>query len=108
MPKPIHEPIFIANKLSWDVHVDGPHTTFWASATTFKYALGLRPRAREDEKTAERLAKKNWAILELIGRDALATGAVKTDASKGWQVHHTIDDATFTRLFEKYEDQLVR
>lgn len=108
MPKEITEPMFVARSLCWDIHVDGPQTTFFANQTIFKYAMGLRPRARDDEKKAEALARKNWSVLELIGRDALASGAVKTDASKGWRVTHSIADDSFSRLLKKYDDQLAK
>ena len=100
--------MFVARRLCWDIHVDGPETTFFANATTFKYAVGLRPRAREDDAKAETLARKNWAVLELIARDALIAGDVATDSSKGWTINHTIEDETFRRLLDKYRDQFVR
>ena len=109
MPIDFTPPMFIAGKLCWDIHNDERQTTFWVSATTFKYAVGLRPRARDDDAAARTLADKNWTVLELIAKEALQTGRIsKTDASKGWQVHHTLDDRVFTDLFKKYEAQIVR
>jgi len=107
MPKQITKPMFVARHLCWDIHVDGPETTFFANTTTFKYAMGLRPRARDDDAKAQALARKNWAVLELIARDALSAGDVTTDSSKGWKINHTIEDTTFSRLLDKYRDQLV-
>ena len=108
MPKQISEPMFVARHLCWDIHVDGPETTFFANQTTFKYAMGLRPRASDDDAKAENLARRNWAVLELIAREALSAGDVTTDSSKGWKVNHTIKDETFSRLLNKYSDQFVR
>lgn len=68
-PKKVSEPTFITNRLCWDIHVDGPETKFSANATAFKYALGLKPKARADDLKAQALARKNWAVLELIARD---------------------------------------
>jgi hypothetical protein len=109
MPRELTPPMFINGKLCWDIHSDGPELTFWTSATTFKYAMGLRPRAREDDVLGRELAAQNWAVLELIARDALSSGRVaKTDASKGWQIHHTLDDRAFRELLEKYAEQIRR
>src|SRR5436190_1402106 len=96
-------PIFVNRQLCWEIHSEGPEMVFWINATTFKYALGLRPRARDDDARAEALARQNWAVLELIARDALSSGRIaKTDASKDWQIHHTIDDSVFRELLKRY------
>jgi len=107
MPKPITEPLFVARHLCWDIHVDGPETTFWVNAATFKHALGLRPRASADDSKAQVLARKNWAVLELIARDALGAGQVISDSSKGWKINHTIDDGVFRKLMDKYRAQIT-
>jgi hypothetical protein len=108
MPIDPSPPTFIAGRLCWDIHTDGPETKFWVAATSFKYAVGLRPRARADDAKAKALAVRNWAVLELIARESLSSGRIaKTDASKGWLVHHTIDDAAFSELFVKYRAQVI-
>jgi hypothetical protein len=109
MPIEAHAPMFIGHRLGWGIHTEDRQTTFWVSATTFKCALGLRPRARADDAKAKTIAHNNWAVLELIARDALRAGRiVRTDASKGWQVHHTIDDSVFCELLDRYGGQIVR
>jgi hypothetical protein len=107
---PIHptQPMFITGKLCWDIHGDGPKLTFWVMATALKSALGLRPRARDDEAKALTLARRNWAVLELIARDAMQSGRVtERGGSKGWSVHYDIDDEAFMHLFSRYESQFV-
>jgi hypothetical protein len=109
MPIDPTPPMFIGQQLYWDIHSDGPEMTFSVRATAFKYAIGLRPRARADNSEADRLAKRNWAVLELIATEALRSGQISNaDASKGWHVHYTLDDVVFTRLFEKHEAQIIR
>jgi len=108
MPANVHPPMLVARRFCWDIASDKAQNTFWVSATTMKYAFGLRPRARADENKVEELARKNWAVLELIARDALASGRVVTDASKGWQIHHEIEDSVFRELFEKYSRMIIR
>jgi len=105
----VAKPMFVSDKLAWGAHGYDREVLFWVPITAFKYAVGLRPRARDDDRPAKDLAVKNWAILELISRDALAAGAAtKNSASKPWQIHYDIDRDVFSRLFTRYEDQVVR
>jgi hypothetical protein len=110
MPLDPTPPMFVAGKLGWSIESDEPWgMTFWARATTFKYALGLRPRARDDDRKAAKLAEQNWDVLDRIARDALAEGCAReSSASKSWKRHYDIDDSTFSRLLRKYESRLVR
>lgn len=109
MPIHVAEPMFVTDKLAWGLHGYDREVLVWVPVTAFKYALRLRPKALADDALARDLAVKNWAVLELIGRDALAAGvAIKSSASKDWQVHYDIDRSAFARLFERYEAQVVR
>ena len=109
MPVDITPPMFISRHLTWGVHDDTiPDLTFSVTATTFKYAVGLRPRAVADNAIANDMAQRNWALLELIAREAEAEGGIiDTHNHNGWQVNHTIDDEVFRKLFERHRAQLV-
>lgn len=102
-------PMLTNRHLTWGVHDDEiPDLTFSVSATTFKYAVGLRPRAAADNAAAERIARQNWGLLELIAREAEAHGGVTdTYSHNGWQVNHTIGDTAFRSLLERHRAQLV-
>jgi hypothetical protein len=102
-------PMFIHGILTWGVRDDKiPDLTFSVTATTFKYAVGLRPRAAADNAIAERVARENWGLLELIAREAETQGGITdTYNHNGWQINHTIDDTIFRKLFERRRAQLV-
>jgi hypothetical protein len=102
-------PMFMHRHLTWGVHDDTiTDLTFSVTASTFKYAIGLRPRTAADHAIAEGIARGNWALLELIAREAQAEGGIiDTYNHNGWQVKHTIDDAAFRKLFERHRAQLV-
>ena len=104
----ITQPMLIHRHLTWGVHDDAiPDLTFSVSASTFKYAIGLRPRAAVDNAAAQHLAHRNWALLELIAREAETEGGIiNTNNHNGWQVNHTIDDEVFRRLLERHRSQL--
>jgi hypothetical protein len=105
----ITPPTLITRHLTWGVHDDTiTDLTFSVSATTFKYAIGLRPRAAADNAIASDVARQNWALLELIAREAEADGGIiDTYNHNGWQVNHTIDDEVFRRLLKRHRAQLV-
>jgi hypothetical protein len=109
MPADVTPPMFVHRHLTWGVHDDRvPDLAFAVSATTFKYALGLRPRAVGDNAIAERIAHANWGLLELIAREAEAEGGIMdTFDHHGWQIRHTINDGVFRRLLERHRAQLV-
>lgn len=102
-------PMFVHRHLIWGVHDETiPDLTFSVSATTFKYAIGLRPRAAADNAIAEDVARRNWALLELIAREAETEGGiVKTYNHNKWQINHTIDDAAFRKLLERHRAQFI-
>lgn len=106
----VMSPSFIHHELTWGVPDDTiPDLTFSVRASTFKYALGLRPRAAADTKIAQRLARQNWELLKLIAREAEAEGGIiKTHNHNGWRINRTIDDAIFSRLLDRHRSQLVR
>ena len=87
-------PMFMHRHLTWGVHDDiVPDLTFSVSASTFKFAVGLRPRAAADHAIAEGIARQNWGLLELIAREAETQGGIiDTYNHNGWQINHTIDD----------------
>jgi hypothetical protein len=105
----ITPPMFISRRLTWGVHDDTiTDLTFSVSATTFKYAVGLRPRAAADDTIADDVARRNWAVLELIAREAEAEGGIiDTYNHNGWQIKHTIDDAVFRKLLGLHRAQLI-
>lgn len=105
----ITPPTIISHHLTWGVHDDTiTDLTFSVSATTFKYAVGLRPRAAADTAIAIDVAHRNWALLELIAREAEAEGGITgTYNHNGWQVNHTIADEVFRKLLERHRAQLV-
>jgi hypothetical protein len=103
-------PMFIHRVLTWGVHdKEIPDLTFSVSASTFKYAIGLRPLAKADHVVAENVARQNWPLLELIAREAQAEGGIiDTHDHNGWQVNHTISDEVFRTLLERHRAQLIR
>jgi hypothetical protein len=105
----ITQPMFTHHDLTWGVHDDPiPDLTFSVTASTFKYAMGLRPRAAADNAVAQALARRNWALIELIAREAEAEGGIiNTNNHNGWQVNRTIDSEVFRRLLERHRSQLI-
>jgi len=108
MSKMVAPPMLVTGWLCWDIHCEGPETSFYVQAAAWKRALGLRPRSRDDENAAERIAKRNWALLELVAREAFNSGFVRTDNSKGWMIRHDIHESVFLELLSKHADQIVR
>jgi predicted transcriptional regulator len=105
----ITPPMIIANRLTWGVQdATIPDLTFSVSVRTFKLALGLRPRAAAANAIANDIAHQNWAVLELIAREAEAEGGIiATHNHNGWQINHTIDDAVFRKSLKRRWAQVV-
>jgi hypothetical protein len=105
----VTRPMFTHRSLTWGVHDDTiTDLTFSVSASTFKYAIGLRPRAAVDNAKAEKFARENWALLELIAREAETEGGiVKAYNHSGWRINHTIDDEVFRKLLERHRIQMI-
>ena len=99
----------VSRHLTWGVHDDTiPNLTFSVTATTFKYAVGLRPQAAADNAIANDVAQRNRALLELIAREAKAEGGIiDTHNHNGWHVNHTIDDEVFRKLLDRHRAQLI-
>src|SRR3954449_7848653 len=100
-------PLIVTTTLVFGVYFD-PYAKFEIRVSDLKTALGLRPRAREDTRKAEDLARRNWALLELIAREALDSGRVTGRSVKQLQTNYTFDFRTFTELLDKHEAQFQR